>query len=44
VDKGEDTDEWALRNRYVSVVPVQYDMTAYHAMTELNEWNLNIED
>ncbi|MEH6408169.1 MAG: 5'/3'-nucleotidase SurE, partial [Leeuwenhoekiella sp.] len=27
-DKGEDTDEWALANGYVSVVPVQFDLTA----------------
>ena len=44
VDKGEDTDEWALKNGYVSVVPVQYDLTAHHAMTELNEWELRLED
>ena len=43
VDKGEDTDEWALKHGYVSVVPVQYDMTAHHAMTELNQWDLNGE-
>jgi 5'-nucleotidase len=30
-DKGEDTDEWALGNGYVSVVPVQFDLTAHHA-------------
>lgn len=36
-DKGEDTDEWALANGYVSVVPVQYDLTAHHAITHINE-------
>ncbi len=35
-DHGEDTDEWALRNNYVSVVPVQFDLTAYHAINQLN--------
>ncbi|WP_339887583.1 5'/3'-nucleotidase SurE [uncultured Flavobacterium sp.] len=39
-DKGEDTDEWALHNGYVSVVPVQFDLTAYHAISQLNNWNL----
>jgi len=39
-DKGEDTDEWALANGYISVVPVQYDLTAYHAMQQLNTWEL----
>ncbi|WP_340064620.1 5'/3'-nucleotidase SurE [Ascidiimonas aurantiaca] len=40
-DKGEDTDEWALANGYVSVVPVQFDLTAHHAIQDLNSWNLN---
>ncbi len=35
-DKGEDTDEWALKNGYVSIVPVQFDLTAYHAISKLN--------
>jgi 5'-nucleotidase len=28
-DKGKDTDVWALKNNYVSIVPVQYDLTSY---------------
>ncbi|MEN9323271.1 MAG: 5-nucleotidase SurE [Bacteroidota bacterium] len=40
LDKGTDTDEWALANGYVSVVPVQFDLTAHHAIQELNDWNL----
>ncbi len=40
-DKGEDTDEWALDNGYVSLVPVQFDLTAHHAMQQLNTWKLN---
>lgn len=40
-DKGEDTDEWALSNGYVSVVPVQFDLTAHHAIQTLNTWNIN---
>lgn len=39
-DKGEDTDEWALHNGYISVVPVQFDLTAHHAISQLNNWNL----
>jgi 5'-nucleotidase len=40
-DKGEDTDEWALANGYISVVPVQFDLTAHHAIQNLNnrKWN-----
>lgn len=37
-DKGKDTDEWALGQGYVSVVPVQFDLTAHHAINELNTW------
>ena len=40
-DKGEDTDEWALANGYVSVVPVQFDLTAHHAIQQLNTWKWN---
>jgi len=35
-DKGDDTDERALENHYISVVPVQFDVTAYHAISKLN--------
>lgn len=34
-DPGEDTDEWALGNGYVSVVPVKHDLTDYQKMIEL---------
>ncbi len=40
MDKGEDTDEWALKHNYVSVVPVQFDLTAHHAIGDLNQWDL----
>jgi 5'-nucleotidase len=40
MDKGEDTDEWALAHHYVSVVPVQFDLTAHHAIGTLNMWDL----
>ena len=36
-DKGIDTDEWALANGYISLVPVQFDFTAHHAISHLNE-------
>ncbi len=41
LDEGEDTDEWALENGYVSVVPVHFDMTAHYAIQHLNSWKLN---
>ena len=41
LDRGEDTDEWALANDYISVVPTQFDLTAHHAIQDLNTWTLN---
>lgn len=41
LDKGRDTDEWALEHGYVSVVPVQFDLTAHHAIKTLDNWKLN---
>ncbi len=38
-DKGADTDEWALKNGYVSVVPVKYDLTAHDTISVLNQWS-----
>ena len=40
-DGGTDTDMWALDNGYVSIVPTQFDMTAHHAISELNKWDLD---
>ncbi len=40
MDKGQDTDEWALAHGFISVVPVQFDLTAHHAIQKLNNWNL----
>lgn len=33
----EDTDEWALKNGYVSVVPVQVDLTDYSRMDDIGD-------
>lgn len=41
LDKGQDTDEWALANNYVSLVPVQFDLTAHHYIQTLNSWDFN---
>ena len=35
----EDTDEWALAHGYVSVVPIQVDMTDYKRMGDLEHLN-----
>lgn len=40
-DEGEDSDEKALSKGYVSVVPVQFDLTAHHFLSDLSSWKLN---
>lgn len=35
MDKGEDTDVYALSHNYVSVVPSVFDLTAYHHLADL---------
>lgn len=40
LEQAEDTDEWALRNGYASVVPVQFDLTAHHALPNLQGWGM----
>ena len=39
-DNARDTDEWALANKYVSIVPVKHDITSYDSIPELKLWNL----
>lgn len=39
LDKGEDTDLFALDNGYATVVPVQFDLTAHHYIQQLNTWD-----
>lgn len=42
-EDGEGTDEWALQNQYVSIVPVQYDMTAHKTLQTFSTWNNEIK-
>jgi 5'-nucleotidase len=39
-DKAKDTDVWALQRNYVSVVPVQFDLTNYTLKKQLEKSNL----
>lgn len=41
LDQGEDTDEWALSQGYISVVPTQFDLTAHHAIQHINNWSFH---
>ncbi len=38
LDKGEDTDIYALEQDFISVVPVKFDLTAHHFIQNLNSW------
>ena len=39
-DEGKDTDVWALEHNYVSIVPVQFDLTNYELKKQLEKnWN-----
>jgi 5'-nucleotidase len=40
LDEGDDTDEMALKNGFVSVVPIEIDFTAHHAIEEIKKWQL----
>ncbi len=39
LDKGTDTDEHALAEGYVSVTPLEFDMTDHHQLAHLNTWD-----
>ncbi|GAB3847392.1 5'/3'-nucleotidase SurE [Hymenobacter terrigena] len=45
LDPGTDTDEWALANNYVSIVPCKFDLTADHGLDHLSEqWQLPLPE
>ena len=39
LDDGEDTDHWALENDYISMVPIQFDLTANDYLNKLKSWS-----
>jgi len=41
-ENGNDTDEWALANNWVSVVPVHFDLTAHHSIDTIKNWDLDV--
>jgi 5'-nucleotidase len=41
LDKGEDTDQWALENGFISIVPTMFDLTDHQRIGSINQWNLN---
>ncbi|MEO6695795.1 MAG: 5'/3'-nucleotidase SurE [Ignavibacteria bacterium] len=40
LDKGLEFDEVAIKENYVSVTPIQYDLTDYMMLEELKEWKI----
>ncbi|WP_341658556.1 5'/3'-nucleotidase SurE [Blattabacterium cuenoti] len=42
LDEKVDTDEWALKNGYISIVPIQFDLTNYTILNFLKSWNFFI--
>ncbi|MCL4139134.1 UNVERIFIED_CONTAM: hypothetical protein GTU68_062474 [Idotea baltica] len=41
LDNGNDTDQNALEQNFISIVPVQYDLTAYDGLEQLkNSWDI----
>lgn len=43
LDEGENTDLWAVENGYVSVTPVQYDLTAHEYLASMTDWIPSID-
>ncbi len=37
-DESEGTDFYAVKNGYVSITPIQADLTAYHSLLSLQNW------
>ena len=40
-DDSKETDEWALSQGYVSLVPISFDMTSHQDIDKFKNWNLN---
>lgn len=40
-EDSKETDEWALSQGYVSLVPISFDMTSHQDIDKLKNWNLN---
>ncbi len=39
LDSGENTDLWAVENGWVSITPIQHDLTAHQTLEGLREWS-----
>ncbi len=41
VDNEQDVDQWAVKNKYISVTPIQYDLTDYTMLDVMKRWKLD---
>jgi 5'-nucleotidase len=41
-DLAEDTDQWALKNNFIAIVPLHFDLTAHHNLKTLGEYDWKI--
>lgn len=41
IDKGEDTDEIAVRQKYISITPIHYDLTDYNFLEKMKRWKID---
>jgi 5'-nucleotidase len=39
-----DTDEWALKNNYISVVPIKVDFTCYNTINKIKNWENDFQN
>lgn len=44
LDEGDNTDHEAVENGYVSVTPIQHDMTAHEHLDDIREWEIEREE
>lgn len=40
--QAKDTDEWALANNYISIVPIHVDLTSYDGIKQIQGWTYDI--
>ena len=38
----KDSDVWAIKNNYISVTPIQFDLTKYDVIDNIKKWDLKI--
>ena len=38
-DNSKESDEWALNNGYISIVPITHDLTKYSVLKNLQNWD-----